>query len=423
MPRRSRSASPALAALVAEGFLSRLSFGLVSFALPLFGHRLGMSLAEIGLLVSFNLVVAIPLKPAGGWMADRIGLKTAVVIAIALRSGVSALLIMAQAPWQLFAIRALHGVSIAIRDPATAATLAEQGGSKAVASSFAWYQTAKTLAGSLGKAASGLALAVTGGSFRLVFAVAFALSILPLGVVARYLPRPAGKVASASELVTPELVTPAPPPRPRRRDPRLLRYFGLGFLVTGSAYMLSNLFPLLATEYAGLSEAEAGALYLLATAAALSGPIFGWLADHRGPKLVLSIRSAANVASSLLYLFAPNTAGFAAGRVLDDTGKAAFRPAWGAVMASASADGTRRARTMGWLTMGEDAGEVAGPIVAGVIWAAWGAPALLVARAAVAAVAEVYALRVVPSPKDSLEPEAPAAAEAHAVAAATGDHT
>jgi len=53
----------ALLAIVAEGFFSRLSFGLITFALPLYAReKFGLSLAEVGLLAAFNQIVAILLK-------------------------------------------------------------------------------------------------------------------------------------------------------------------------------------------------------------------------------------------------------------------------------------------------------------------------------------------------------------------------
>ena len=76
---RSIGASPdwALSALVAEGFLSRLSFGIIGFTVPLYAYRLGLGLAEIGLLASLNTVVALALKPIMGAVADRVGRKRA----------------------------------------------------------------------------------------------------------------------------------------------------------------------------------------------------------------------------------------------------------------------------------------------------------------------------------------------------------
>jgi MFS family permease len=381
VPRRVTRADPALVAIVAEGFLSRLSFGLISFALPLYAYqRFGLSLTAIGLLLSLNLVVAITLKPFMGSLADRIGMKPSLTGAIAIRSAVSLLFAVATVPWHLFAIRGVHGVSISLRDPAAGVLLADAGGKKAVASAFAWYQTGKSVAGAIGKASAGILLTLTASNFSLLFLIAFVLSALPVFVVARYVrARPADE-------------EPVPEPAPAAA-PAVLPFAGLGFLISGTAYMLANLFPIFAVEYAGLSEAQTGAIYLISIAAILCGPVFGWLSDNVSRRLVLSLRGAANVLSSAVYLVAPNFAGMAAGRAVDDLGKAAFRPAWGALMAHvAGFDRRRRARTMGSLSAGEDAGEVAGPILAGFLWSTWGVGALLGVRIALAVITELYAI-------------------------------
>jgi MFS family permease len=382
---RPRNIDPALLAIVGEGFFSRLSFGLISFALPLYAYRLGLSLTAIGFLLSLNLVVALALKPVMGAAADRFGRKLSFTTAIVLRSVVSLLLVFATVPWHLFATRSLHGISISMRDPAANTLIAEHGGKRAIASAFAWYQTAKSLAGILGKSLAGILLALSASSFSLVFAVAFVLSIVPVFLVARYVSETGDEPVEEHE----------PDVEPERAGdrPGLFRFAGLGFLISGTAYMLSNLFPILAIEYAGLSEAQAGLVYSLTAVVVLAGPIFGWLSDNVSRKLVLSVRSAANVLSSVVYLVAPNFAGMAIGRAVDDLGKAAFRPAWGALMAHVSGfDRRRRARTMGYLSSGEDAGEVAGPIAAGFIWSMWGVPALLAVRIAVAIVTELYTI-------------------------------
>jgi hypothetical protein len=56
-----------------RGFPRRLAFGMVSFALPLYAYSLGLSVGEIGLLVSLRTVLVLPLKPVAGWLSDRIG--------------------------------------------------------------------------------------------------------------------------------------------------------------------------------------------------------------------------------------------------------------------------------------------------------------------------------------------------------------
>jgi MFS family permease len=301
--------------------------------------------------------------------------------------------VFATAPAQLFVVRGVHGASDALRDPAVHAMIAENGSQRSMASTFAWYQTAKSIAGSLGKTLAGLLLATALG-FPVAFTVAFGLSLLPVLFLAVATRRP----ASGEGEFTP--APPAPSPgggerTPSAPPPGMLAYAGLGFLVAGTASMLNALFPILATEYAGLSTAQAGLVYLLGPAAALTGPMWGWVADRVSRPLVLAVRGVANVTSSLVYLVAPNPAGVWTGKALDDVGKAAFRPAWGSLMADvANRDPRTRARAMGLLTAGEDAGAIVAPVAAGLLWTYWGVPVVLLARILVAALSEVYSLRL-----------------------------
>ena len=376
---------PTLLALIAEGFLSRLSFGIIGFALPLYAYRMGMSMGSIGVLVSLSVVAELTLKPFASALADRIGFKRSLGVAVSLRSTIGLLFALAAAPWQLFAIRFLHGAAESLRDPSVNAIIAEHGGRKTVASAFAWYSTAKSVAGSVGKAAAGILLTLTVSNFSLVFFIAFVLSALPLGVIVRFVTS-----TPAAGRIPPEAVTPT------KAGPKqsIAPFVGLGFLISGTAAMLSNLFPILATQYAHLTEAQAGLIYAASTTLIVfAGPAFGWLSDNVSRRLVLVTRSIANIVSSLLYLIEPTLAGVASAKIVDDLGKAAFRPAWGAVMAHLSdSDRSRRARTIGWLGMGENLGEATGPLLAGLLWSVWGVTAVLAVRAILAVLTEIYAV-------------------------------
>jgi MFS family permease len=395
-----RQINVSLVAIVGEGLLSRLSFGLISFTLPLYARHLGLSLAEVGVLAALNSAVAVGLKPFAGWAADRFGLKRIYLVSIGIRSLVSFFLGFATAPWELFAIRSVHGLSMSLRDPSANALIAEHGGEKSVASAFAWYQTARTVAGSMSRAFAGILLTITGAHYSLVFLVAFALSVLPLLSVARYLKEDRNEIhvqrhvavsSIPSQRFEADLAGEATPVRPK-----VLPFVGLGFLIAASAEMLNGLFPVLATEYAGLSQAQTGVIYAVSTCAIVfGGPAFGWLSDNISRKLVLTVRGVANTLSSILYVIAPTFAGVALARTADDLGKAAFRPAWGALMAQVSNSDTRsRARTMSWMSMGEDAGGALAPVVAGFLWANWGIAALMGARVLLALAAEGYAFVV-----------------------------
>lgn len=370
--------------VVFEGFLSRLAFGIISFALPLCAHRMGMSLGMIGMLLSTNTAVAVLLKPALGMVIDRIGVRTSYVVAVALRTCVVLSLVFATTPAHLFLARGLHGVAIALRDPSSSTVLAALGGKKAVARRFAWFQTAKTVAGSAGGFTSGMLLTALGGDFRLTFAVSAVLSGLPMVLVLLGLRGP-----KVTGLVRKRDAKRQPMPAELRR--MLLPYALLGAMMNGTAYLMSNLLPVLAVGYMGLSEAAASSLYVFAAAVSLSGPLWGWVADRVSLKLVLGVRAIGNIISSLVWLLFPSYPGLVAGKVADDIGKAAFRPAWGSVMARvAELDPARRSQTLAVMSTVEDLGELGAPVLAGAIWSALGLPVLLLIRFGAGVVTEGY---------------------------------
>lgn len=383
--RIGRHLTTPLGTVITEGFASRLAFGIVSFALPLYASSLGMSLATIGLLLSTNLVVAIALKPLAGPLVDRMGVRRAYIIAVALRTVAMLLLVISSSPWQLFAVRSLHGVAIALRDPASGSVLSGLGGKQAVARRFAWYQTAKTVAAAAGRFTAGVLITVLVGVYAWVFLTAAALSVLPLLLILWRLrgPSMAGLARAPGE----------PPAAPRGSWRRLTPLAGLGFLAAGTAHLMTSLLPVFAVEYAGLPAAAAGGIYVITAAISLSGPLWGWLADRGNTRLVLGMRALGNIASSGIWLLSPTYAGLLIGKTADDVGKAAFRPAWGAMMANAAEqDPHRRASTLSRLSAAEDLGEATGPILAGLIWTLWGIPAVLGVRIALAVLTELYTL-------------------------------
>jgi MFS family permease len=282
----------------------------------------------------------------------------------------------------------LHGFSEALRDPSVSVLIAETADKRALASAFGWYSSLKMSAGSLGRALSGALLWLLLDNYTQVFFVAFALSAAPLFVIVRYLREPEIDPAENHH----ESATPAA--AETNGKAALLPIVILGSLISATAMMISNLFPVLATEYAHLNTAQAGLINLIAPLITIiSGPLFGWLADNVSRKPVLMVRGVANICSSLLFIYAPNFAGLAVGNSLDAMGKAAFRPAWGALMAqAASLDRQRRARVMSYFGLGEGIGETIGPLLGGFLWNRWGVATMLGVRVALAVLGEIYAL-------------------------------
>lgn len=383
-------ANPTLAAVTAEGFVTRLGFSMVGFALPLFALSLGMGVAEVGLLYALRTITTVMIKPVMGWAADRFGQKRTLVAAVALRCLVGFLFVFASLPWHLYAIRVLHGMMTAARDPSASALIAVHGSKRSMASAFAWYSTARDLGRSLGYAAAGLLIQFT-GEYRIVFLAAFISSCAALATVIRYVrEHPAGGEQAAAT------TSPQPVQATLASHRGLLPYAGFGLMVAGSAEMMAGFFPVIATQYAGLTEGQAGlAVGASGVAILVAGPLFGWLSDNVSRKLALGVRGFANTVSSLLYIFIPTFAGYVVARVVDDTGKAAFRPTWGAILAEVSeSEPTRRAQTMTFIDSAYTLGEVLGPLIAGLLMATFGVPAMLGVRAALAVATEVQAVRM-----------------------------
>jgi MFS family permease len=384
--------NPTLTAVAAEGFLTRLGFGMVSLALPLFALSLGMSLAEVGFLYALRTVAVIGIKPVMGWAADRYGRKTTLVIAVILRCLAGLLFVFASEAWHLYALRILQGAMTAARDPSAAALMATHGKRKSMASTFAWYSTARDVGRSLGYGVAGLLIELTG--YRSVFLIAFLTSCIALVTVIKFVTEAPAETDRKAAVRPKEIHAPSPVGGMWSLYSRLLPYAAFGLMVATSAEMMQGLFPVLATQYAHLTEGQAGlAVSASSVAILVAGPLFGWLSDHVSRKLALGARSVANCLSSVLYIVAPTFGGFMAAKVIDDSGKAAFRPTWGAILAEVSEmDADHRARTITFVDSSSTLGEVVGPLLAGLLLAAVGIPGMLVARALLSIATEVHAI-------------------------------
>lgn len=391
IPRAFRD-NPTIAAVTAEGFLTRLGFGMISFALPLYAIALGMSVAEVGLLYALRSVTTIMVKPVMGWAADRFGRKQTLVIAVVLRCLTGFLFVFAALPWHLYAIRILSGIMTAARDPSASALIAEHGNKRNMASSFAWYTTAREVGKSLGYAAAGMLVTAPGG-YQTIFFIAFLTSCAALVTVIRYVREHKNSDEPDKAINKIEYDTPPAQPPQFNTKKRLISYAGFGMMVALNAEMMRGLFPIIAIQYAHLTEKQAGLAASASTVAILAaGPIFGWLSDNFSRKLSLSTRSIANMVSSLLYIYTPSFSGFLTAKVMDDTGKAAFKPAWGAMMAEVTdADPSSRGRTISYIDSASTLGEVMGPMISGVLMAMFGVPVMLGVRVAISLIVEIQA--------------------------------
>ncbi|WP_371581901.1 MFS transporter [Streptomyces sp. NBC_01314] len=400
-------------AVVVEGFTTRLAFGVVIFAMPLYARQLGMSLTEIGALVAMKALVEPAVKPFMGRAVDRWGARRGYLTAVTVRLIASVLLFTATTPASLYATRLVQGAASAARDPASISVVAdsnEQKLGRAFSLSFGAKDLGAVSAGALG----GLLLSGSGNDFRLLWAFVAAISFVPVVVVWLWVPRPAPRrkdAAATAALATTDPATgestagestgehplKARSPAGTRlfADPRLRLLCALGLFAGMTAHMTHGLFPILASEVAGLTPGQIGAIYSASVIVLLVvGPLAGLAADRYGAAPLTGARGIANTLSSLLYLAFPTAAGMLSGRLVDDAGKAAFRPPWGSLLAQAARGaGPRGGRVAAGLDTALSVGEAAGPVIAALLWDVWGLAAFLLVRAGLGIATEVLVTR------------------------------
>jgi MFS family permease len=193
---------------------------------------------------------------------------------------------------------------------------------------------------------------------------------------------------------------------PKRSDtvptpqPNVWRFALLGAALTAPAYMVTGEFFVVLAVKLDVTPAALGWIKIVAETIIplVFGPSFGWLADRIGASKVIALRSIANLATSALFWITPWFAGTALlgvmmglARGVDEIGKAAFKPTWGAIAAKVSSFNlSTRSKTMGIMEGGVDASDLTFPVIAGLLLQYFSLGVLMAARAVLAIVAEVY---------------------------------
>ena len=390
-------AQPSLAVVIAEAFLARLGFSVITFALPFYALSLGMSLGETGLLISLRIMTSVLLKPVMGLAADRYGIKNVYVASIGGRGIIALLFMLATEPWHLFLVRALQGITSAAREPTSAVMLMQNADPNRMAATFSWYATSRSIGIGMGYPLAGALLAWTGDNYPLVFLFTAATAAIAFVLVWSFA-ADAAAVPSARDGMADE-----PGLAPGSAED-WLSFAALALLMAIPASMVQSLFPLIVAERTGLGKAEIGIIYTLSMGVVIvAGPLLGWVSDTISRRFVFAVRSVASVLSSVLYCVLPGLSGMTAARMVDDVGSAAFKPAWGSVMGDVAryAGKQRRGRIVSYLDTAESLGEAIGPILAGLIWQNSGILWLFGARIALTLVAEIQAIRALGGARDA----------------------
>ncbi|HET7304265.1 MAG TPA: MFS transporter [Segeticoccus sp.] len=176
-------------------FCVALGFGIVAPAIPLFAQEFGVSATAAGAVVSAFALMRLVTGPAAGWVVDRIGVRTSLIIGL-LVVGISSLFAgLSQSYEQLIVLRGVGGIGSAVFGVAAISVVLHVAAAHLRGRAMGVYRSGFLIGGIVGPAFGGAVLAF---SFRVPFFLYAGTLALAAVVAVVFLARP-GKVAASVE--------------------------------------------------------------------------------------------------------------------------------------------------------------------------------------------------------------------------------
>lgn len=375
--------------LVGVDVLARTSYGLSRTPLlPLYAASLGAGPALVGAVGAASTVTGIFLKAPAGALSDTFGRRRLLLAGLVVFAAGPFLYLLVPVVSALVAIRLLHGLATAIYSPVSMAAVAALAGDHR-GEALSWLSNAKTvgaLAGSfLGGVllsagvvgAAGLALRAADApataspeAFRNAWLVAGAFGVAALAVGVRVVRRlPADPAPSSRRSAFGKALSGL---REVGSDRRVLSASACEAVQNMSVGIVEQFLPIYAVLVAGRSPFEAGLLFGVQSFSTIaSKPLFGRLSDTRGRRILVIAGMFACAAPFAALPWVTGLPALVALAVAFGLGEALVTAASAALVSDLC-----RERSLGTAmgvfgTIG-DAGHAAGPLLGGLLLAAWG---------------------------------------------------
>jgi DHA1 family multidrug resistance protein-like MFS transporter len=369
------------------------SFAYCSYAmcrsplLPLFARELGADARLIGVIVGASTVTGILVKlPAGAW-SDIVGRRALLVTGATVFAVMPFTYLAVSGIALLTTLRVLHGSATAIFGPVASAGLSDIAPVNRRATWLSAYSTIQGVGQAIGPVLAGYLIALR--RFDLAFLVAGAIAVWAPLIVRRW---PVANQRSSTGQRSPirqfsdgiqEVV------RNRQVLAASLAQ-AAQFLLNGS---LSAFLPLYASEVVGMGAAAIGWMFAMQIVTTLSTrPLIGALSDRVGRRGV--IVSGLATCSAAVWMIATAESGgvLMAAAIAYGAGVAVTTAATSAFVTDA-APRARYGAAHGVFGTIYDVGDAAGPILAGLLVAAWGYAAMfrMMSMAAITTAVAFYA--------------------------------
>lgn len=345
------------------GFLARLGYQMGrSPVLPRFAQDLGASPELIGLVVGASTITGVFFKLPAGVLSDIFGRRKMMIVGLCFFTFTPFFYFWVHSPYQLLAIRFIHGFSTAIFSPVASAYVADLF-QKDRGERLGWFAAASEFGSTVGPLLGGIILYMS-SSFQVTYGVVAFLGIWPL-IFLLMLGSGIGKEHKSSQEKRParqfikgvrEIIF--HPPILIASTMEACLFLGIGALV--------GFLPLYAREH-GINEAQVGILLGIQLVTAMAGkPLTGRFSDRLGRKpmivsglilCALILPCITVIKSFWILLFLCFMFGW---------GMAVVTPSTTALVADLCRNG-HYGSAMGVFGSIWDIGEAAGPIFAGVL--------------------------------------------------------
>jgi MFS transporter, DHA1 family, multidrug resistance protein len=358
------------------GFLARFSYALArNPVLPLFALSLGAGPEAIGLAVGISTVTGILFKLPSGALSDVIGRRRTMLIGLVFFAFVPFAYLLIDSYAQLAAVRFMHGFATAVYGPVAMAVVADIAGERK-GELLSWFSSVGIIGGLLGAPLGGLilSLSATGGgyepwSFQLVYLVCGVSGVTALALAFGTLLRDEhvqgnGFRARLSQFFSGirEVIS----------DVRVVVTSSVEGLQNMTMGALEAFLPIYAVEVAGLSAFEAGLLWAVQIAATMvSKPLMGKMSDRVGRKRIIVTGLVLCAISFAAIPLLKNFAALSAVALLFGLGEA-FVTSSSAAMVADMCKARHFGTAMGVFGTIFDVGHASGPILGGILIAAWG---------------------------------------------------
>jgi DHA1 family multidrug resistance protein-like MFS transporter len=373
--------------LCAAGSLAYCSYAMCrSPLLPLFARELGADARLIGLIVGASTLTGVAMKlPAGAW-SDVLGRRALLVAGAVVFAVMPFTYLAVSGVGLLIALRAVHGSATAIFGPVASASLSDIAPAHRRATWLSTYSTIQGAGQAIGPVLAGYLISV--GRFDLVFLLA---GVIAIGTPLIVWVWPAGPAGPKGPALRTSRLGPRPPCRQFSdgiqevvRERRVLVASlaqAAQFLLNGS---LNAFLPLYASEVIGMGAAAVGWLFAMQTVTTLATrPVIGVVSDRVGRRGVIVIGLVA-CSAAVWVLSAAESVGVLVAAVLAYAAGVAVTTAATSAYVTDVAPRTRYGAAHGVFGTIYDVGDAAGPILAGLLVAAWGYAPMFQVMAAVA---------------------------------------